>query len=137
MTVVIAWRMFTNSLHSLLIPRSHFIQYFFFLFLFACSRSKSGVCAKRRRRLSTIYTFFYKQALLWYNYKKFVWKAKSKPLKTAAVPVKLDSKYIGQTRDDDIIFEKEGKGIYPLTARRLRPLRWEMNCVCYLLDRAS
>ena len=25
---------------------------------------------------------------------------------------------------------------YPLTARRLRPLRWEMNCVCYLLDRA-
>ena len=23
---------------------------------------------------------------------------------------------------------------YPLTARRLRPLRWEMNCVCYLLD---
>ncbi|EEG36900.1 hypothetical protein EUBHAL_01262, partial [Anaerobutyricum hallii DSM 3353] len=21
---------------------------------------------------------------------------------------------------------------YPLTARRLRPLRWEMNCVCYL-----
>ena len=27
--------------------------------------------------------------------------------------------------------------IYPLTARRLRPLRWEMNCVCYLLDRAS
>ena len=26
--------------------------------------------------------------------------------------------------------------IYPLTARRLRPLRWEMNCVCYLLDRA-
>ena len=30
-----------------------------------------------------------------------------------------------------------GKDIYPLTARRLRPLRWEMNCVCYLLDRAS
>ena len=27
--------------------------------------------------------------------------------------------------------------IYPFTARRLRPLRWEMNCVCYLLDRAS
>ena len=26
---------------------------------------------------------------------------------------------------------------YPLTARRLRPLRWKMNCVCYLLDRAS
>ena len=26
---------------------------------------------------------------------------------------------------------------YPLTARRLRPLRWEMNCVSYLLDRAS
>ena len=25
----------------------------------------------------------------------------------------------------------------PFTARRLRPLRWEMNCVCYLLDRAS
>ena len=24
---------------------------------------------------------------------------------------------------------------YPLTARRLRPLRGEMNCVCYLLDR--
>lgn len=44
-------------------------------------------------------------------------KAKSKPLKTAAVPVKLDSKYIGQTRDDDIIFEKEGKGIYFLKAK--------------------
>ena len=28
-------------------------------------------------------------------------------------------------------------GFYPLTARRLQPLRWEMNCVCYLLDRAS
>ena len=27
--------------------------------------------------------------------------------------------------------------IYPLTARRLRPLGREMNCVCYLLDRAS
>ena len=27
--------------------------------------------------------------------------------------------------------------VYPFTARRLRPLRWEMNCVCYLLDRAS
>ena len=27
--------------------------------------------------------------------------------------------------------------IYPFLARRLRPLRWEMNCVCYLLDRAS
>ena len=26
---------------------------------------------------------------------------------------------------------------YPFTARRLRPLRWEMNCVCYLLDSAS
>lgn len=24
--------------------------------------------------------------------------------------------------------------IYPLSARRLRPLRWEMNCVRYLLD---
>ena len=24
--------------------------------------------------------------------------------------------------------------IYPFLARRLRPLRWEMNCVCYLLD---
>lgn len=23
---------------------------------------------------------------------------------------------------------------YPLSARRLRPLRWEMNCVRYLLD---
>ena len=34
--------------------------------------------------------------------------------------------------------ENKSKGIefYPLTARRLRPLRWEMNCVCYLLDRA-
>ena len=30
-----------------------------------------------------------------------------------------------------------GYGFYPFTARRLRPLRWEMNCVCYLLDRAS
>ena len=29
-----------------------------------------------------------------------------------------------------------GSDIYPFTARRLRPLRWEMNCVCYLLDRA-
>ena len=29
------------------------------------------------------------------------------------------------------------KIFYPLTARRLRPLRWEMNCVCYLLDRIS
>ena len=27
--------------------------------------------------------------------------------------------------------------IYPLLARRLQPLRWEMNCVCYLLDRVS
>ena len=27
--------------------------------------------------------------------------------------------------------------VYPFLARRLRPLRWEMNCVCYLLDRAS
>ena len=27
--------------------------------------------------------------------------------------------------------------VYPFTARRLRPLRWEMNCVCYLLDSAS
>ena len=25
--------------------------------------------------------------------------------------------------------------IYPFTARRLRPLRWEMNCVRYQLDR--
>ena len=24
--------------------------------------------------------------------------------------------------------------IYPFPARRLRPLRWEMDCVCYLLD---
>lgn len=32
--------------------------------------------------------------------------------------------------------EKEDK-IYPFTTRRLRPLRWEMNCVCYLLDSAS
>ena len=24
--------------------------------------------------------------------------------------------------------------IYPFLARRLRPLRWEMNCVYYLLD---
>ena len=23
---------------------------------------------------------------------------------------------------------------YPLPARRLPPLKWEMNCVCYLLD---
>ena len=27
--------------------------------------------------------------------------------------------------------------LYPFLSRRLRPLRWEMNCVCYLLDRAS
>ena len=27
--------------------------------------------------------------------------------------------------------------LYPLLARRLQPLRWEMNCVCYLLDRVS
>ena len=26
------------------------------------------------------------------------------------------------------------KIFYLLLARRLRPLRWEMNCVCYLLD---
>ena len=26
---------------------------------------------------------------------------------------------------------------YPLSARRLRPLRWEMNCVRYLLDPLS
>ena len=31
---------------------------------------------------------------------------------------------------------REDEKIYPFTARRLRPLRWEMNCVCYLLDRA-
>lgn len=43
--------------------------------------------------------------------------AKSKLLKTASVPVKLDSKYIGQTMDDDIIFEKEGKGVYFLKAK--------------------
>ena len=35
------------------------------------------------------------------------------------------------------ILAGEEIAIYPLTARRLRPLRWEMNCVCYLLDRAS
>ena len=29
------------------------------------------------------------------------------------------------------------KIFYPLLARRLQPLRWEMNCVCYLLDRVS
>ena len=39
--------------------------------------------------------------------------AKSKLLKTASVPVKLDSEQIGQTSAyDDIIFEKEGKGVY-------------------------
>ena len=31
----------------------------------------------------------------------------------------------------------DNESIYPLTARRLRLLRWEMNCVCYLLDSAS
>ena len=29
------------------------------------------------------------------------------------------------------------KIFYLLLARRLQPLRWEMNCVCYLLDRIS
>ena len=29
------------------------------------------------------------------------------------------------------------KIFYLLLARRLQPLRWEMNCVCYLLDRVS
>ena len=24
--------------------------------------------------------------------------------------------------------------VYPFPARRLPPLRWEMNCVCYSLD---
>ena len=37
----------------------------------------------------------------------------------------------------DYWYCEEENRIYPLTARRLRPLRWEMNCVCYLLDRAS
>ena len=31
----------------------------------------------------------------------------------------------------------DARAFYPFTARRLRPLRWEMNCVCYLLDSAS
>ena len=40
-------------------------------------------------------------------------RAKSKLLKTASAPVKLDSEQIGQTSAyDDIIFEKEGKGVY-------------------------
>ena len=32
---------------------------------------------------------------------------------------------------------EKSKQFYPLLARRLQPLRWEMNCVCYLLDRVS
>ena len=39
---------------------------------------------------------------------------------------------VGTWKVDD-----EGGAFYPFTARRLRPLRWEMNCVCYLLDSAS
>ena len=36
--------------------------------------------------------------------------------------------------------ENKSKGIefYPLTARRLRPLRWEMNCVyTYLIEHSN
>ena len=29
---------------------------------------------------------------------------------------------------------KKYRSFYPFLARRLRPLRWEMNCACYLLD---
>ena len=40
-------------------------------------------------------------------------------------PAKVNMQYGGQ---------KEWDQFYPLSARRLRPLRWEMNCVRYLLD---
>ena len=46
------------------------------------------------------------------------------------IPQALLAEKVCKTLGMDKIF-------YPFTARRLRPLRWEMNCVCYLLDRAS
>ena len=45
--------------------------------------------------------------------------------------------YFSQMRDIPLEEVIKSDIFYPLTARRLRPLRWEMNCVCYLLDRAS
>lgn len=52
------------------------------------------------------------------------------------------SKQLGQSnqeggeRDKKKRLKKYDGTFYPFLSRRLRPLRWEMNCVCYLLDSA-
>ena len=42
---------------------------------------------------------------------------------------------IGASGESDFHLLSLTQRLYPFTARRLQPLRWEMNCVCYLLDR--
>ena len=56
----------------------------------------------------------------------------------ATVLIIVFENYVGSKKIlemTDVVLHAEF--FYPFTARRLRPLRWEMNCVCYLLDRAS
>ena len=49
MPIVAAYEMLAYSLHSILAPRSHFTSIYFFIFLFAYSRSKSVFYARSLR----------------------------------------------------------------------------------------